>query len=50
MADPLCAECSQPILSTEEKSTVRQVDACTLAVEHVVYHSTCWDRKTEKGT
>ena len=50
MADPLCAECSKPVLSTDEKSTVRQVDACTLAVEHVVYHSTCWDRKTEKGT
>ena len=50
MADPLCAECSKPVLSTDEKSTVRQVDACTLAVEHVVYHSTCWDRKTDKGT
>jgi len=50
MADPLCVVCSKPILATDEKSTVRQVDACTLAVEHVVYHSTCWDQKTEKGT
>ena len=48
MTDPLCAECAKPILSTDDTSTVRQVDACTAAVEHVVYHATCWDRKTEK--
>ena len=48
MADPLCAECSEPILSTDDKSTVQQVDACTMAVEHVTYHSTCWDRKAGK--
>ncbi len=49
MADPLCVVCSKPILSTDEKSTVRQVDACTLAVEHVNYHATCRERKTEDG-
>jgi hypothetical protein len=51
MADPLCAKCSKPILPTDEKSTVRQVDACTLAAEHVAYHATCWERKTKtEGT
>ena len=48
MADSLCAECSKPILSTDNKSTVQQVDACTMAVEYVAYHSTCWGRKTER--
>jgi len=48
MADPLCVVCSKPILATDEKSTVRQADACTLAVEHVNYHATCWERKTER--
>jgi len=47
MADLLCARCSKPILPTDDKSTVRQVDACTFAVEHVVYHSTCSEQKTE---
>jgi len=47
MADVLCAKCSKPILPTEDKSTVRQVDACTFAVEHVIYHSTCSEQKTE---
>lgn len=46
MENSLCAECSKPILSTDSKSTVEQVDACTLAVEHVTYHATCWDRMT----
>jgi hypothetical protein len=45
MADPLCLECARPILPGEAKATVQQVDACTLAVEHLPYHSTCWDRK-----
>ena len=48
MADSLCAECAKPILSTDDKSTVQQVDACTMAVEQVTYHSACWDRKTAK--
>ena len=48
MADSLCAECSKPILSTDDKSTVQQVDACTRAVEYVTYHATCRDRKTGK--
>jgi hypothetical protein len=45
MADPVCAVCSKPILPTEDESIVQQVDACTLAAEHVAYHSTCWERK-----
>ena len=45
MADPLCLECARPILPGEAKATVQQVDACTLAVEHLPYHSTCWERK-----
>ena len=49
MADPLCVKCSKPILPTDTKSTVEQVDACTMAVEHVPYHSTCLDRKAGKG-
>jgi hypothetical protein len=48
MIEPLCAECSRPILPTDNKSTVQQVDACTMAVEHVTYHSTCWDQKTAR--
>ena len=47
MADPLCVECSKPILSTDSTSTIPQVDACTMAVEPVIYHSTCWERKVE---
>jgi hypothetical protein len=47
MADTLCAVCSKPIVPTDEKSTVRQVDACTLAVEHVVYHAACRKLKPE---
>ena len=46
MPAPLCVECSRPILSTDDTSTVEQVDACTMAVERVTYHSTCWDKKT----
>jgi hypothetical protein len=48
MADLLCAKCSKPILSTDDKSTVKQVDACTMAVEHLTYHSTCGGQKTAK--
>jgi hypothetical protein len=48
MADSLCAKCSRPILSTDDRSTVQQVDACTMAVEHVTYHSTCLDQKTSE--
>ena len=48
MADALCGECSKPILSTDDTSTVQQVDACTMAVEYVTYHSTCLGRKTGK--
>jgi hypothetical protein len=42
MADPVCAGCSKPILSTDNQSTVQQVDACTMAVEHLTYHSACF--------
>jgi hypothetical protein len=45
MAELLCAECSKPILSTDDTSTVEQVDACTMAVEHVTYHAACWEGK-----
>jgi hypothetical protein len=48
MADLLCAECARPILPADDRSTVRQVDACTAAVERVTYHATCWSRKTAK--
>jgi len=45
MADPLCVKCSRPILPADDRSTVEQVDACTMAVERVTYHSTCRDQK-----
>ena len=45
MAEPLCVECAKPILPTEAKSTLRQVDACTMAVEYLPYHAACWERK-----
>ena len=48
MTELLCAECSKPILSTDDASTVQQVDACTLAVERVAYHATCRERKAAK--
>jgi hypothetical protein len=48
MADPVCAKCSKPILTTEDASTEEQVDACTMAVERLTYHSTCWDQKTAR--
>jgi uncharacterized protein with PIN domain len=48
MADSLCAECSRPILPTDNKSIAEQVDACTMAVEHLIYHSTCRDQKTAR--
>jgi hypothetical protein len=35
--------CSKPIRSTDDRSTVEQVDACTLAVERVAYHPGCRD-------
>jgi hypothetical protein len=44
--DLLCVKCSKPILPTDDRSTVKQVDACTMAVEHVTYHSACWDQRT----
>ena len=46
MANSLCVLCSQPILPTDNTSTIQQVDACTMAVEHVTYHSKCWDQQT----
>jgi hypothetical protein len=30
---------------TDDRSTVEQVDACTMAVEHITYHATCRDQK-----
>jgi hypothetical protein len=44
MADLLCVKCAKPILPTDARSTVEQVDACTMAVERVPYHATCRDR------
>jgi hypothetical protein len=46
MTDPLCAACSKPILSTDDTLMVKQVDACTMAVEYVPYHSTCRDQQS----
>jgi hypothetical protein len=45
MADPICVACSRPILPTDDRSTVEQVDACTMVVERVTYHATCRDQK-----
>jgi hypothetical protein len=50
MADLLCAACSRPILLTDTKSTVQQVDACTMAVEHLTYHATCLEQETARTT
>jgi hypothetical protein len=50
MTAPLCAACAKPILPTDDKSTVQQVDACTRAVERLDYHSTCLEQKTAKKT
>jgi quercetin dioxygenase-like cupin family protein len=44
MADPVCVKCSKPILTTQRVSTEDQVDACTMAVQRVTYHSECLDR------
>lgn len=41
----MCAKCSKPILATDNKSTEDQVDACTMAVERVTYHSECRGRE-----
>ena len=49
MVDLVCLECARPILPGDAKSTVQQVDACTLAVEHLPYHSTCWELKTRRA-
>jgi len=50
MADPLCAECAKPILPGDGTSTIQQVDACTMAAEHVIYHATCWERKGQRDS
>jgi len=41
MADPVCVKCSKPILVTEAKVTVEQVDACTMVVARIPYHAEC---------
>jgi hypothetical protein len=43
MSDPVCVKCSKPILPSDARSTVEQVDACTNAVERVIYHAACRD-------
>jgi hypothetical protein len=48
MADLLCVKCSKPILPTDARSTVEQVDACTMAVERVPYHAACWGSGTDR--
>jgi hypothetical protein len=50
MADLLCAVCSRPILLTDSTSTVQQVDACTMTVEDLTYHSTCLEQETARKT
>jgi hypothetical protein len=45
MAHPICVACSRPILPTDDRSTVEQVDACTMAVERITYYATCRDHK-----
>ena len=49
MPDPLCVRCSRPILPTDDRSTVEQVDACTMAVERVTYHSACLKEKASEA-
>ena len=49
MAHVVCAKCSKPILAIEDTSTVDQVDACTMAVERVTYHSNCKDREPDEA-
>jgi hypothetical protein len=48
MMNPVCAKCAKPIMPGDDASTVRQVDACTAAVEHVTYHSACRDPEPAK--
>ena len=48
MTDPVCVKCSKPILSTEAMSRVKQVDACTMIVEHVTYHAACLEGHEER--
>jgi hypothetical protein len=48
MSDPLCVKCARPILPAEARSTVEQVDACTMAVERVTYHAACRERAADK--
>ena len=45
MADPVCVKCSKPILTTQRTFTEDQVDACTMVVQRVTYHSECRDRE-----
>jgi hypothetical protein len=42
---PVCVKCSKPILATETKVTEEQVDACTLVVSRIPYHSACRDQE-----
>jgi uncharacterized protein with PIN domain len=39
LPDRACAECANPILPTDNKTTI----------QNVPYHSACWDRKTQKA-
>ena len=48
MTDPVCVKCSKPILSIEGMSTVKQVDACTMIVQHVTYHAACLEGQEER--
>jgi hypothetical protein len=45
MFDPVCVKCSKPILATETKVTVEQVDACTMVAARVPYHAACRDQE-----
>ena len=45
MVDSVCVKCSKPILATETKVTVEQVDACTMVAARVPYHAACRDQE-----
>jgi len=50
MFDSICVKCSKPILDTEARVTVEEVDACTMVVSRIPYHAACRDHEPTDAT